>query len=113
MTPEFPFFSWPDNFPAEEDYTEKWPDHTVDVQPSTVHDPFLGGLVSVVSSGISKVTHAFLPQDVHGVDLSGNPSNGSAAFSDVEPTDAVVLASIPASKITWRTSSPTSMKSTK
>jgi hypothetical protein len=101
MMPEFPFFSWPNIFPAEEDYTTIWPDSDFadDAQSSAVHDPYLSGLVSAVSSGIPKVTHVSVSQDVHAANILGNPSYGGATFSDVDGANTEVFTSPPASDI--------------
>jgi hypothetical protein len=92
MTPEFSFVTWPGIFPPTEDYNAILSDYADNAQSSAVYGPFLGGLVSLVLCGISKVTHAFVSQDVHDVDPLGNPSNG-AVFPNIAAADAAVFTS--------------------
>jgi hypothetical protein len=93
MTPEFSFVTWPGIFPPSEDNNAIWSDYTDNIQSSAAYDPFLGGLVSMVLSGISKVTHVFMSQDVHNADPFGSPSYDGAAFSNADAT------SLPAPRI--------------
>jgi len=99
MTPDFSFVSWPGIFPPAEDYNAIWSDYADNVQSSAVHDPFLGGLVSVISSGIAKVTHVFVSQDVHNTDPFGTPSYSGVAFSNVDAVDAAPSTPLTAPRI--------------
>jgi hypothetical protein len=99
MMPEFRFFSWPNIFPAEEDYTAIWPDSLDDAQSSAVQHPCLSSLVSAVSSGIPKVTHVSVSQDIHAANGFGNPSYSGVTFSDADAANTVAFTSPPASDI--------------
>ena len=99
-TPDFSFVSWPGIVPptSTEDYNAISSDYADSVQPSAMYGPFLGGLVSLVSCGISKDTNGFVSQDVHNVDHFGNPFN-DANFPKVDAADAAVFTPHPAPQI--------------
>ena len=49
-TPQFDYFWWSDVLSAEEKHTAIWSESADYLEPSRMHDLFLGGLVSAVPS---------------------------------------------------------------
>jgi hypothetical protein len=92
-TPDFSFVSWPGIVPptSTEDYNAIWSDYADSVQPSAMFDPFLGGLVSLVSCGISKDTNGFVSQDVHNVDPFGNAINDADFINNLDEVNEVSI----------------------
>jgi hypothetical protein len=77
--PEFPFSSWGNISPSDEEHTAVWSESVNHAQPSAVSDPNLGSPMGAQSSGTSNVS---VSQDVYTPDLLGDLLNGGPTFSD-------------------------------
>jgi hypothetical protein len=73
-------------------YPAQGPASTDNGQPSLLCDPFMGSLVSMISSGIPKVTHVSMSQGAHTTDNFGDLPSGGTTFPGIEVDNSAVAA---------------------